>query len=105
MRLRNSVDGTPAHPRTDLSSFAVAPAHQGKGVGSLLLQHCVQVADEARLASWLISFPGSHALYKRFGFEDVDHRDVDLDKWDGGRKRGFGVYRNWAMRRDCKLVE
>ncbi|OAG02538.1 uncharacterized protein CC84DRAFT_1178174 [Paraphaeosphaeria sporulosa] len=88
-----------------LSSFAVAPAHQGEGIGSQLLQHGVQMADEARLASWLMVLPGSHELYKRYGHEDVDHRDVDLDKWDAGKKRGCGIYQNRAMKRACRPIE
>ncbi|KAH8176920.1 acetyltransferase (GNAT) family protein [Sarocladium implicatum] len=80
-----------------LSAFAVHLDHQNKGIGSLLLQHCLKIADDADLPSWLISFPGSHNLYLRFGFEDVDHRDLDLNAWDQNRMRGFGVYRQYAM--------
>ncbi|KAI0197865.1 acyl-CoA N-acyltransferase [Astrocystis sublimbata] len=80
-----------------LSAFAVDPCQQGKGVGSMLLRHCMQIADDAALPAWLISFPGSHNLYLRFGFCDTDYRDVDLNAWDQNRLRGFGLYRHYAM--------
>ncbi|TRX89945.1 hypothetical protein FHL15_009217 [Xylaria flabelliformis] len=86
----------------DLSAFAVDLGQQNKGIGSQLLKHCLQIADDAALPSWLISFPGSHDLYLRFGFCDVDHRDVDLNAWDKNKMRGYGVYRQYAMVRRLK---
>lgn len=83
----------------DVSAFAVEPRCQGKGTGSQLLKHCLDIADQTRLQTWLISFPGSHGLYLRFGFKDVDYRDTDLGAWDKGRLRGYGVYRQYAMMR------
>ena len=82
---------------TDLSSFAVPPKHQSKGIGSKLLQHCFNVADGSDLPIWVSSFPGSHGLYLRNGFSDVHHEDLDLNAWDGNRFRGYGIYRTYAM--------
>lgn len=81
----------------DVSAFAVEPRSQGKGIGSQLLKTCLDIADQASLQTWLISFPGSHSLYLRFGFKDVDYRDTDLGAWDKGKLRGYGVYRQYAM--------
>ncbi|KAH7309812.1 acyl-CoA N-acyltransferase [Stachybotrys elegans] len=80
-----------------LSAFAVELSQQNQGIGSQLLKHCLKIADDAALPTWLISFPGSHGLYLRFGFQDVDHRDIDLNAWDNHKMRGFGVYRQYAM--------
>lgn len=82
---------------SDLTAFAVDPDHQNKGIGAQLLKHCTGIADEANIPSWLVAFPGSHSLYLRHGFVDVDHRDNDLNKWDDNKFRGFGIYRAWAM--------
>lgn len=87
----------------DVSTFVVAPRHQRKGYGSQLMSHCLVISDKAGLPAWLISFPGSHDLYLRFGFEDVDHRDVDLNEWDNFKFRGFGIYRSYAMLRQPKI--
>lgn len=81
----------------DVSAFAVQPRSQGKGIGSQLLKHCLDIADKASLQTRLISFPGSHSLYLRFGFRDIDHRDTDLGAWDRGKLRGYGLYRQYAM--------
>jgi GNAT superfamily N-acetyltransferase len=90
---------------TDVSSFAVHPDHQGKGIGTELLRHCMQIADEHRLPSWLQALPGSHSLYLRAGFVDVVHRDVDLNEWDGFKYRGHGLYRTYMMERQSRSVE
>lgn len=84
----------------DISAFAVNPVYQGQGIGSQLLKHCLDITDKSPLRTWLIAFPGSHSLYLRFGFKDVEYRDVDLNAWDNGRIRGYGVYRQYAMVRD-----
>ncbi|KAI1178247.1 acyl-CoA N-acyltransferase [Nemania sp. FL0916] len=80
-----------------LSAFAVDPSRQGQGIGTRLLRHCLRLADRASLPSWLISLPGSHSLYAREGFVDVDSADIDLNAWDKSRHRGYGIYRQYAM--------
>ena len=82
---------------TDLSGFAVARKRQRMGVGSLLLRHCLALADQDGLPIWLNSFPRSHGLYLRSGFEDVEHCDLDLNAFDGSHLRGYGIYRTYAM--------
>lgn len=87
----------PADVLLDISAFAVHPLYQGQGIGSQLLKHCLDITNKSSLRTWLIAFPGSHSLYLRFGFKDVEYRDVDLNAWDNGRLRGYGVYRQYAM--------
>ena len=67
-----------------------------------MLRHCLDIADKANLPTWLISFPGSHNLYLRFGFMDKSHSDTDLNEWDNFKFRGFGIYRSYAMLRQLK---
>lgn len=84
-------------PFADISAFAVEPCYQGEGIGGQLWKTCLDIADQTSLKTGLISFPGSHSLYPRFGFRDVDYRDTDLGAWDKGKLRGYGVYRRYAM--------
>ncbi|KAH8892583.1 acyl-CoA N-acyltransferase [Thozetella sp. PMI_491] len=88
-----------------LSAFAVSPADQGKGIGSQLLEHCLRIADQAGLRTWLNAFPGSHSLYLRHGFTDVMHHDVDLNEWDKNRLRGYGIYRSYLMAREPQKLD
>ncbi|KAI1877512.1 hypothetical protein JX265_003520 [Neoarthrinium moseri] len=81
----------------NLATFAVTSECQGRGIGSQLLEYCLEISDMARLPCWLIVFPASYQLYLRFGFEKVDHRDIDLNHWDSYKLRGYGIYHNYAM--------
>ncbi|KAI1360619.1 acyl-CoA N-acyltransferase [Xylaria arbuscula] len=85
-QLREHMKG---EERYYLSSFAVELSQQNKGIGSQLLNHCLQIVDDAALPTWLISFPRSHDLYVRFRFCD-------------NRMRVYGVYRQYAMVRRLK---
>ena len=58
-----------------LKDFAVLPTHQGKGIGSLLLQSAEEYIRESLPAGWavsleLISTPEAVAFYKSNGFEE-----------------------------------
>ncbi|MCJ1434353.1 hypothetical protein MMC27_003721 [Xylographa pallens] len=82
-----------------INALFVAASHQGQGLASLLVQACVAKADEAGLPTFLVSFPGAHGFYSRFGFRDVGTLEVELrDKVGGGRD--LGVYTQYAMVRE-----
>jgi len=49
-----------------LSPLAVAPAHQGRGVGGALVRTVTEIAD--RLGEPLVVLEGSPRYYSRFGF-------------------------------------
>jgi ribosomal protein S18 acetylase RimI-like enzyme len=59
--------------------LAVDPAAQGRGVGSLLVGACLDLArSEGRRAVFLHSLPvmaAAQRIYKRFGFRRVPERD------------------------------
>ncbi len=50
-----------------LSPLAVAPAHQGRGVGSRLMRHALAVMQDR--PEPLVFLEGSPAFYPRFGFQ------------------------------------
>ncbi|MFD4951575.1 MULTISPECIES: N-acetyltransferase [unclassified Streptomyces] len=99
VRLRESVD--PANPRVEeiarlmadshpadraheyLWMIGVAPAHQGEGLGSTLVQHVLDRCDREGLPAYLeASSERSTKLYERLGFTFADHT---LDLPDGPR--------------------
>ncbi len=65
----------PAHPDEPhwyLPFIAVDPAHQRKGLGSVLLRHALAICDrEGRLAYLEATSAANRALYERHGFEAV----------------------------------
>ena len=85
----------------DISAFAVRPESQGRGVGTLLLSHCVSMVERnpAKLPIWLIALPGSHNLCLKHGFSDVHSCVMELDQYDKQNRR-FGVYTQWSMKRE-----
>ncbi len=64
-RVELTAPGEPSRPALALAPVAVAPEHQGRGIGSLVVRTCVRLADP-HLAVFVIGDPG---FYARFGFE------------------------------------
>ncbi|RFU74416.1 hypothetical protein TARUN_7847 [Trichoderma arundinaceum] len=81
-----------------LSTLAVHPSYQGRGLGALLTNEGLDEADayqakqvarkggEPRRGKvWLIGLRGTDAFYSRFGFKEVGRANVgELSEWDGG---------------------
>lgn len=86
-----------------LSSFAVLPAHQGKGIGKRLMQHCNEIGDREGLPIYLTAFPGAHGIYVHMGYKDTDYFDIDLNAWSKEKYRGYGIYRSYGMLREPNL--
>ena len=62
----------PAEPHWYLPLIGVTPSHQGKGYGSILLEHAAARCDREGLPAYLESTsPRSVPLYRRHGFEVV----------------------------------
>ncbi|KAH8598222.1 acyl-CoA N-acyltransferase [Bisporella sp. PMI_857] len=99
-KLDNLMRGKPHYLLTSLNTH---PKHQRKGLGTSLVERCLEIADHDGLPIFLNSFPGAHDLYARSGFEDVEHIDVDLSEW-GKKWRGYGIYRTFAMLRNVPKI-
>lgn len=84
-----------------LSTLAVHPSYQGHGLGGLLMNEGLDMADayqqkqqkkqksqddEVRGGKvWLIGLRGTDRFYTRFGFNEVGRANVgELSEWDGG---------------------
>jgi GNAT superfamily N-acetyltransferase len=67
--LEQMVDGHPTGAHWYLPWFGVDRALQGRGLGTHLLRHCLEVADETGLPAYLETpNPGTVAFYERAGF-------------------------------------
>ena len=59
----------PSEPHWYLGVTAVEPEHQGRGLGSAVLTHSLEVVDAARLPAYLESTnPRNVSFYERHGF-------------------------------------
>ena len=62
----------PTEPHWYLPLIAVDPAQQGKGYGSALLGHALQISDRDKLPAYLeATSPHNRRLYERHGFEAI----------------------------------
>lgn len=59
----------PAEPHVHLGPIGVAPAAQGKGVGTALMQRYIEHLEQERIAGYLeTDRPENVEFYKKFGF-------------------------------------
>ncbi|MCJ1316834.1 hypothetical protein MMC15_002155 [Xylographa vitiligo] len=79
-----------------LSSIFVKPLSRHEGLGSRLVQLCVDKARIAGLPLFLASVPSALGFYQKLGFVETGHAEVDLSTW-GPKYGGFGVYRLSGM--------
>ena len=72
------------------------PSFQRQGIGNALVQYSNQLADELALPIFLQGSPFGYPIYKKHGFETIQHLDVDLREWAPNAKnndKGYGMYR------------
>lgn len=82
----------------DLEIIAVAPAFQGKGAGSQMLQWGASRADESLHEAYLEASPDAVSVYEKFGFREAGRTDTWIEN-----ERVAGVsYRNLYMIRPAQ---
>ncbi|MBI5547004.1 MAG: GNAT family N-acetyltransferase [Deltaproteobacteria bacterium] len=75
----------------DVLAIAVAPGHQGKGIGRMLMQHvvtvCEQIAEHTPVRAVRLSVADTNLraqrLFLSFGFRQLEG---DFGRYDGGQK-------------------
>ncbi|KAI4731931.1 acyl-CoA N-acyltransferase [Aureobasidium sp. EXF-10728] len=68
-------------PYMYLKVLAIDPAYQRRGVGSLLLDEGLQIADRCGVQAYLEATKAGRPLYARYGFEDREYMDFDVVKY------------------------
>jgi ribosomal protein S18 acetylase RimI-like enzyme len=73
----------PDEPHYYLEYLGVEPEHQGKALGSTLMEHLICKADEAQVGCYLENAnPRNVAFYQRFGFKIIDEKEIiGLPAW------------------------
>ncbi|KAM0312495.1 hypothetical protein ACHAO8_006258 [Botrytis cinerea] len=80
-----------------LNILVIHPSYQRRGIGTLLLEQGLKLADEKSLQVVLGASPWGIGLYRKYGFVDVHCMDIELDRYEGGE--GMGSTRHVIMRR------
>jgi ribosomal protein S18 acetylase RimI-like enzyme len=79
----------------DLQVLATLPEYRGHGVGSALIKLGLDEGMNTGLNDfWLEASNDGHALYAKYGFQDVEPVLFDLEKYGG-----VGMSQLMAMRR------
>lgn len=75
--------------------IATTPEFQGQGGGSALIRWGLERADAEGSDAYLESSPDALSLYRKFGFEEVNH----LDTWMENERVSGQWYREVFMLR------
>lgn len=78
MRWLDEVDKLHPHePHYYLEYLGVVPEQQGKALGSSILQHIINKADEEHVGCYLENAnPRNIPFYQRFGFQIIHEKDI-----------------------------
>jgi ribosomal protein S18 acetylase RimI-like enzyme len=76
--IKRSAAFCPHEPHWYLGLIAVDPAYRGRGVGTQLLEYCMDFVDRDGLPAYLESTNAANlSLYSRFGFQELAEVRVD----------------------------
>ncbi|KAI5923335.1 acyl-CoA N-acyltransferase [Camillea tinctor] len=89
-KLKESLMGN--NPCVYLKHLHTDPKHQGRGAGTMLVQWGLEEAKKLGLVAYLESSEAGHSLYKKCGFRDVEHLEVDFSKWGATE-----MHNTWSM--------
>lgn len=76
--------------------LTVAPAYQGRGVGSALLRWGTDVCDDNGVFAWVHSSDPAWGMYAKSGFEVIRSLDIDLDEYAPCPPPGEGEGAKWG---------
>lgn len=67
----------------DLDILAVSKTHQRQGLGALLLEEGLALADRDNARTYLEASPAGLKLYQKHGWKDIDQFVLDLKLYGG----------------------
>ncbi|RMZ77359.1 hypothetical protein DV737_g4411, partial [Chaetothyriales sp. CBS 132003] len=70
-------------PYAYLSVVGTAPRARGQGAASLLLKWGTERADDYNLPAYLEATKSGHSVYRKYGFDQVDHLPIEISQWGG----------------------
>jgi ribosomal protein S18 acetylase RimI-like enzyme len=86
-------ESSPLIPCSDLISavdisavvnyLTVLPEYHRRGIGKLLIDVCLKVADEAHANTFLIATPAGTGLYRKLGFKEINRLSWDTNPYGG----------------------
>lgn len=76
--------------KLELEYLAVHPDHRRQGVATLLVESGMTVADRLGVDIIVMAYKSAVGIYKRLGFETLEHLIQDDSKFGGEGE--FGVY-------------
>lgn len=79
----------------DLDVLAVSPAYQRQGLGAMLLEEGLAVADRDNAKTYLESSEAGQNLYRKHGWKQIDELLIDLEPHGGS-----GEYSEICMMRE-----
>lgn len=73
--------------RAAIYDVAVLPEYQGKGIGSIIIQHLLEAANVDVIMLYVP--PGKEAFYERFGFKKMNTAMAVMPDLEERRKQGY----------------
>ena len=78
---RSYIDTFSGVPHLYVKHLFVLSSHQRKGIGKLLLNKCIEVAEAKRVPAFLVASSQGHSMYLKAGFEGILRKEEHIDYW------------------------
>ena len=77
----------------DFSAMGTATKYRNQGAASMLMETFVAEVDRRGLRAYVEGTAAALGVYKKYGFEEVDHLKLDLKPWKTGEYFNVCMFR------------